>query len=76
LPNIPGFLATIKVLPESSIAPIFLSLYRYAWFVGFGLAFFIYLALRKATGPPEAQPNAVSARAASPACPQPQELSS
>ncbi|HEX4667483.1 MAG TPA: cytosine permease [Chthoniobacterales bacterium] len=44
LPNIPGFLATIKVLPESSIAPAFLSLYRYAWFVGFALAFFIYLA--------------------------------
>jgi NCS1 family nucleobase:cation symporter-1 len=52
LPNIPGFLATIKVLPESSIAPIFLSLYHYAWFVGFAVAFFIYLALRKATGPP------------------------
>jgi NCS1 family nucleobase:cation symporter-1 len=52
LPNIPGFLATIKILPESSIAPVFLSLYRYAWFVGFGVAFFIYLALRKATGPP------------------------
>jgi NCS1 family nucleobase:cation symporter-1 len=46
LPNIPGFLATIKVLPQTSVAPIFLSLYRYAWFVGFALAFVIYLALR------------------------------
>ncbi len=47
LPNIPGFLATIKVIPETSVAPLFLSLYHYAWFVGFGLAFGLYLALRK-----------------------------
>ena len=48
LPNIPGFLATIKVLPQTSVAPIFF-LYRYAWFVGFALAFALYLVLRKAT---------------------------
>ena len=47
LPNLPGFLATIKVLPQTSVAPIFLSLYRYAWFVGFALAFILYLAGRK-----------------------------
>ena len=35
---------------SASVAPIFLSLYRYAWFVGFALAFFIYLALRALTG--------------------------
>ncbi len=46
LPNIPGFLVTIKVLSESSVAPIFLSLYGYAWFVGFALAFVLYLSLR------------------------------
>lgn len=47
LPNLPGFLATIKVLPQTSIAPIFISLYHYAWFVGFALAFVLYLAGRK-----------------------------
>ncbi len=47
LPNLPGFLATIKVLPETSVAPIFISLYHYAWFVGFALAFVLYLAGRK-----------------------------
>ncbi len=39
LPNIPGFLVRINVLPETSVAPLFVSLYHYAWFVGFGLAF-------------------------------------
>ena len=46
LPNIPGFLVTIKVLRQTSVAPIYLSLYRYAWFVGFALAFVLYLILR------------------------------
>jgi nucleobase:cation symporter-1, NCS1 family len=46
LPNIPGFLVTIKVLPTAAVAPFFVSLYHYAWFVGFGLAFVIYLLLR------------------------------
>jgi cytosine/uracil/thiamine/allantoin permease len=50
LPNIPGFLATIKEIPQSSVAPIFLSVYRYAWFVGFGLAFIFYLLLRGIAG--------------------------
>jgi NCS1 family nucleobase:cation symporter-1 len=50
LPNIPGFLATIEVLSQSSVAPIFLSIYRYAWFVGFGLAFVVYLLLRGIAG--------------------------
>ena len=47
LPNLPGFLVTIKALPQSSVAPFFLSLYHYAWFVGFGLAFAFYLLGRK-----------------------------
>lgn len=46
LPNLPGFLVTIKALPATSVAPFFLSLYRYAWFVGFAIAFVVYLALR------------------------------
>ena len=47
LPNLPGFLATIKVVPKENIAPIFLGLYNYAWFVGFTFAFLIYLVARK-----------------------------
>jgi NCS1 family nucleobase:cation symporter-1 len=47
LPNIPGFLVTIKVLRQAWVAPIYLSIYRYAWFVGFALAFVLYLAGRK-----------------------------
>src|SRR4051812_17881747 len=46
LPNVPGFLVTIKVLPATAVAPFFVSLYHYAWFVGFFLAFFLYLGLR------------------------------
>ena len=33
LPNIPGFLVTIKLLPATAVAPFFVSLYHYAWFV-------------------------------------------
>jgi NCS1 family nucleobase:cation symporter-1 len=47
LPNLPGFLVTVHALPEESVAPIFITLYSYAWFVGFALAFVIYLAARK-----------------------------
>jgi len=47
LPNLPGFLVTIKVLPASTVAPFFVSLYHYAWFVGFFLAFAFYLIGRK-----------------------------
>jgi nucleobase:cation symporter-1, NCS1 family len=47
LPNLPGFLVTIKALPAATVAPLFVSLYHYAWFVGFFLAFFLYLLERK-----------------------------
>jgi nucleobase:cation symporter-1, NCS1 family len=43
LPNLPGFLVTIHALPKESVAPIFLSIYNYAWFVGFAVAFVAYL---------------------------------
>ncbi len=51
LPNLPGFLVTIKVLAPSSVAPLFLSLYHYAWFVGFTLAFILYLPGRNPAAP-------------------------
>ena len=47
LPNLPGFLATINVLPKENVAPFFITLYSFAWFVGFAVAFTVYLAARK-----------------------------
>jgi NCS1 family nucleobase:cation symporter-1 len=46
LPNLPGFLVTVNVLPKGGIPDFWLTIYSYAWFVGFGLAFIIYLALK------------------------------
>jgi nucleobase:cation symporter-1, NCS1 family len=48
LPALPGFLATIKVIDGAGVPAFLLSLYHYAWFVGFGIAFVLYLTLRKA----------------------------
>lgn len=49
IPNIPGFLAVAapNFFPKASIPPVFHTLYTYAWFVGFGLAFGIYLLFRR-----------------------------
>jgi NCS1 family nucleobase:cation symporter-1 len=47
LPSLPGFLATIKVIDGTHVPPFLLGLYSYAWFVGFGIAFLLYLVLRK-----------------------------
>src|SRR5947207_1975097 len=46
LPNIPGFLVTIKKVDAAAVPSFFVHLYDYAWFVGFGIAFAIYLTLR------------------------------
>jgi len=53
LPSLPGFLATINVVKKENVAPIFMSVYSYAWFVGFGVAFVAYLAARKLAPAPE-----------------------
>lgn len=45
LPSLPGFLATVHA--TSGTSPFFLSVYNYAWFVGFALAFAVYLLLRR-----------------------------
>ncbi|MBL9023895.1 MAG: NCS1 family nucleobase:cation symporter-1 [Myxococcales bacterium] len=42
LPNLPGFLGTVK---WAAVSPIWMTLYNYAWFVSFALAFGVYLAL-------------------------------
>src|ERR1700731_4292801 len=47
LPNLPGFLVTIKAIAPRSVPGPLVELYNYAWFVGFALAFVIYLVLRK-----------------------------
>lgn len=47
LPSLPGFLATVKLIDGTRVPPLLLSLYNYAWFVGFGVAFALYVALRK-----------------------------
>ncbi len=49
LPNLPGFLVTVKVLPASSMPDWLVRMYAYAWFLGFGVAFILYLLLRRAT---------------------------
>jgi len=49
LPSLPGFLVEVKVLGPSTVAPFIVGLYKFAWFVGFGIAFAVYLAGRKFT---------------------------
>src|SRR3989440_1837720 len=46
LPNLPGFLVTVKLVDPASAPGFFVRLYDYAWFVGFAIAFVVYLALR------------------------------
>lgn len=52
LPNIPGFLAVAapKLVPPASVPAFFHALYNQAWFVGFALAFVLYIAFRKISG--------------------------
>ena len=47
LPNVPGFLVTVKWVSKDAVPHFLVSSYDYAWFIGFGLAFAIYLVLRK-----------------------------
>jgi NCS1 family nucleobase:cation symporter-1 len=54
-PCVPGFLGTIQVL---EVAPIWISLYHYAWFMSFGISAVCYLVLMKAAGRWPAHPEA------------------
>jgi len=47
VPNIPGFLVTIHVLSQEAFPSFISGLYHYAWFVGFGVSFAVYLVLMK-----------------------------
>lgn len=47
IPNIPGFLITVKLMPADTV-PVWIGhLYNYAWFVGFLVSGFIYWAMMK-----------------------------
>ena len=41
-PCVPGFLATIGATSQSAF---WTELYNYAWFISFGISFFVYLAI-------------------------------
>jgi NCS1 family nucleobase:cation symporter-1 len=47
LPNVPGFLTTIGLLPKDSFWPGVSELYNYAWFVGFFVSGILYYALMR-----------------------------
>jgi NCS1 family nucleobase:cation symporter-1 len=47
LPNLPGFLAQVNLVRASHVPPFLLGMYQYAWFGGFGIAFVLYLILRR-----------------------------
>jgi nucleobase:cation symporter-1, NCS1 family len=47
LPSLPGFLVTVHQLNPAKVPAGLVSLFDYAWFIGFALAFMIYLVLRK-----------------------------
>lgn len=46
LPCLPGFLATVRIVPKESVPAVFMTVYNYAWFVGFFVAFVVYLVAR------------------------------
>ena len=51
LPNVPGFLTTIKVMDAGTVYPWVAHLYNYAWFVGFAVSFGVYyLTMKKKPG--------------------------
>lgn len=47
LPNIPGFLVTIKVIPKTSVPQWLTNLYHYGWFVGFFISAIVYYIIMK-----------------------------
>ena len=51
LPNLPGFLVTVKWLPAGSVPAFLVTAYDYAWFLGFAVAFVAYLVIRRLVEP-------------------------
>lgn len=56
LPNIPGFLVQVHWISADLVPPFLVSLYGYAWFVGFGLAFVFYILFRRLAPIPTTSP--------------------
>ena len=52
LPNLPGFLVTVKLWKPEDVPAFLVSSYHYAWFIGFAVAFIVYLVLRKLSPTP------------------------
>lgn len=50
LPNIPGFLAQVKVLDASAVPALLVGMYNYAWFIGLAIASVLYYVLMKLFG--------------------------
>jgi len=44
-PCVPGFLGTVGLM---EVAPVWTSMYHYAWFISFAVSMIVYLALMKA----------------------------
>ena len=53
LPSLPGFLVNVKLLNANSVPPSLAHLYNYAWFIGFAVAFAVYLIGRKLAPEPK-----------------------
>ena len=51
VPNIPGFLITIKVMAPDSVPAWISHLYNYAWFVGFFISGLTYLVMMRSYKP-------------------------
>ncbi len=51
LPNVPGFLVRVGVLPEASVPAALQTLYNYSWFTGFGIAFALHIVFAKVLPP-------------------------
>ena len=49
LPNVPGFLVAVNVIPAESVPAWIAGLYHYAWFVGFLVSAVIYYMLMRTT---------------------------
>jgi NCS1 family nucleobase:cation symporter-1 len=47
LPSLPGFLVHVKRLNPESVPAVLVNLFNYSWFIGFAVAFVIYLVGRK-----------------------------
>ncbi len=59
-PNAPGFLVKVSILAEEDVPAIFLSIYNFAWFTGFIVAFCAYLAGKSISGPVRIDPTPIN----------------